>query len=57
MNTITSDTPNNIFNFVIDADMFNRQMFKINRPTSKAEVKEIISKSPNKSCYLDPLPI
>ena len=31
-------------------------MLEMFRPTSEVEVKEIIIKSPNKSCDLDPLP-
>ena len=41
----------------MDADiMFNGNMLEMFRPTSEVEVKEIIIKSPNKSCDLDPLP-
>jgi len=36
--------------------MFNREMLEMFRPASEVEVKEIITKSPNKSCDLDPLP-
>jgi len=57
MNKIISDTPNTTRNISMDANiMFNGNMLEIFRPTSEVEVKEIIVKSPNKSCDLDPLP-
>jgi len=51
-NKIISDTPNTTGDII-----FNGNMLKIFRPTSEVEVNEIIIKSPNKSCDLDPLPI
>jgi len=55
-NKIISDTPNTTCNISMDADiMFNGNMLKLFRHTSEVEVKEIIIKSPNKSCDLDPL--
>ena len=35
--------------------MFNGNMLEMFRPTTDVEVKEIIIKSPNKSCDSDPL--
>ena len=56
-NKIISDTPNSTGDIYMDADiMFNGNMLEMFRPTSEVEVKEIIIKSPNKSCDLDPLP-
>jgi len=56
-NNIISDTPNAICNISMDADiMFSETMLEMFRPTSDVEVKEIIIKSPNKSCSLDQLP-
>ena len=36
--------------------MFNGKKLEMFRPASAVEIKEIIVKSPNKSCDLDPLP-
>ena len=36
--------------------MFNGKMLEMFRPATEVEVKEIITKSPNKSHDLDPLP-
>ena len=36
--------------------MLSGNMLEMLQPTSEVEVKEIIIKSPNKSCDLDPLP-
>ena len=56
-NKIISDTPNTTGDMSMDADiMFNGNMFEMFRPTSEVEVKEIIIKSPIKSCDLGPLP-
>ena len=56
-NKIISDTPNTICNISMNAVvMFNGKMVELLRPTSEVEVKEIIIKSPNKSCDLNPLP-
>jgi len=47
---IIYESSNNTCNISIDADiMFNGKMIKIFRPTSEVEVKEIITKSSNKS--------
>ena len=35
--------------------MLNGKMFEMFRPTSEVNVKEIITKPPNKSCDLDPV--
>ena len=55
-NKIISDIPNTTGDISMDANiMFNGNMLEMFRSTSKVEVKEIIIKSPNKSCDLDPL--
>jgi len=56
-NKIISDTPNTTGDISMDANiMFNGNMLEMFRSTSKVEVKEIIIKSPNKSCDWDPMP-
>ena len=51
-----SDTPNTTGDISMNADiMFNGKILEMFRPTSEVEDKEIIIKSPNKSCDLDPL--
>ena len=50
-NKTISDTPNTTGDISMDANfMFNEIMLEMFRPTSEAEVKEIIMKSSNKSC-------
>ena len=56
-NKIISDTTNTSYHIFMNEDiMFNGNVLEMFRPTSEVEVKEIIIKSPNKSCDLDPLP-
>ena len=56
-NKITSESPNTTGYISMDTDiMFKGNMLEMFRPTSEVEVKEIIIKATNKSCYLDALP-
>jgi len=56
-NKIISDSPNNTCNISMDADnTFYGKMFEMFRLASEVEVEKIISKSPKKSCDLNPLP-
>ena len=56
-NKIISETPNTIGDISMDADiMFNGNILKMFRPNSEIQVKELIIKSSNKSCDLDPMP-
>jgi len=56
-NKIISDATNTSYHIFMNEDiMFIGYVFEMFRPTSEVEVKEIIIKSPNKSCDLDPLP-
>jgi len=55
-NKIVCDHPNTACNISTDADIiFIGNMFELFRPTSEVQVKEIIIKSPQKSCELDPM--
>ena len=55
-NKIISGYTNITSNISIGAGiMFNENMLEMFRPASEVEVKEIIEKSPNNSCDLDPL--
>ena len=57
-NKIISDATNTSYHIFMNEDiMFIGYVFEMFRPTSEVEVKEIIIKSPNKSCDLDPPPL
>ena len=57
-NKTISHALNNPFNISMDPDiMFNGKMPELFRSASEVEIKEIITKSLNKSCDLDPLSI
>jgi len=57
MNKIISNTANTTGDNFTDVNvMFDGNMLEIFQLTSEVEVKEIIIKSPNKWCDLDPLP-